>query len=183
MKESGVGGVSLSEIARRLGVKPPSIYKYFDSLAAIYDSLFERGQQGFDEAAQAQMAQAEPGFGAIVAGLDAAGSWCLAHPALAQLLLWTPVTTSQPRRVDPLRGLGAAQFRDALADAVRLGQIGPITDLDEALSILSILFCGTVGQSIVNEPGVRWGVSRFSALFPKLLGTFALLYSPQPMRR
>ena len=44
MAEEGVNGLSLSEVARRLGVKPPSIYKYFDSLRAIYDALFERGQ-------------------------------------------------------------------------------------------------------------------------------------------
>ena len=44
MSEEGVNGLSLSEVARRLGVQPPSIYKYFPSLMAIYDELFLRGQ-------------------------------------------------------------------------------------------------------------------------------------------
>ena len=44
MCEEGVNGLSLSEVARRLGVQPPSIYKYFPSLMAIYDELFLRGQ-------------------------------------------------------------------------------------------------------------------------------------------
>src|ERR1700759_2053929 len=44
MTEEGVNGLSLSEVARRLGVQPPSIYKYFPSLMAIYDALFMRGQ-------------------------------------------------------------------------------------------------------------------------------------------
>ena len=31
MSEEGVNGLSLAEVARRLGVQPPSIYKYFPS--------------------------------------------------------------------------------------------------------------------------------------------------------
>ena len=44
MTEEGVNGLSLAEVARRLGVQPPSIYKYFPSLMAIYDAIFRRGQ-------------------------------------------------------------------------------------------------------------------------------------------
>ena len=44
MTQDGVNALSMAEIARRLGVQPPSIYKYFDSLLHIYDALFQRGQ-------------------------------------------------------------------------------------------------------------------------------------------
>ena len=37
MNEEGVNGLSLAEVARRLGVQPPSLYKYFPSLMAVYD--------------------------------------------------------------------------------------------------------------------------------------------------
>src|SRR5215475_3338784 len=43
MGEVGVGGLSMSEIARRLGIRQPSLYKYFPSLHAVYDALFARG--------------------------------------------------------------------------------------------------------------------------------------------
>src|SRR5437762_10968828 len=86
MDEEGVGGLSLSEVARRLGVKPPSIYKYFDSLMAMYDALFGRGQLAHLEAMRTAMVRAEPGLPAIGAGLDASGRWCLDHPGLAQLM-------------------------------------------------------------------------------------------------
>ncbi len=43
MTEEGVNGLSLAEVARRLGVQPPSLYKYFPSLMAIYDALVPRG--------------------------------------------------------------------------------------------------------------------------------------------
>src|SRR6516164_5455412 len=44
MAEEGVNGLTFSEVARRLGVQPPSLYKYFDSLMSLYDGLFRRGQ-------------------------------------------------------------------------------------------------------------------------------------------
>src|SRR6266851_3183889 len=43
MAESGAGGLSLGEVARRMGMRPPSLYQYFDSKNAIYDALFVRG--------------------------------------------------------------------------------------------------------------------------------------------
>src|SRR6266851_5394569 len=71
MTEEGVNGLSLSEVARRLGVKPPSIYKYFDSLMAIYDALFERGQRTNLDIMRTAMERAEPGLDALAAGLEA----------------------------------------------------------------------------------------------------------------
>src|SRR3954464_12118849 len=96
MSRGGVNGLSLSEVARRLGVKPPSIYKYFDSLLAIYDALFERGQRAHLEIMRTAMGRADPGLDALVAGLEASGRWALAHPATAQLLFWRPVPNFQP---------------------------------------------------------------------------------------
>src|SRR5258708_5986768 len=88
MTEEGVNRLSLSEVARRLGVKPPSIYKYFESLMAIYNAIFERGQRTHLEIMRTAMAGAEPGLDALAAGLEASGRWLLAHPATAQLLFW-----------------------------------------------------------------------------------------------
>ena len=79
MTEKGVNGLTLSEVARRLGVQPPSLYKYFDSLMALYDALFRRGQQAHLEVMRAAMEQAPPGLDALQAGLDASGRWCLAN--------------------------------------------------------------------------------------------------------
>ena len=42
MGQEGVNGLTLAEVARRLGVQPPSIYKYFASIGAVYDALFAR---------------------------------------------------------------------------------------------------------------------------------------------
>src|SRR5260370_5515118 len=90
MTEEGVNGLSLSEVARRLGVQPPSLYKYFPSLMAVYDALFARGQRANLAVMQDAMADAAPGLDALTKGLEAAGRWAIAHRALAQLVFEPP---------------------------------------------------------------------------------------------
>ena len=65
MTEEGVNGLSLSEVARRLGVQPPSLYKYFPSLMAIFDALFLEGQRANLEAMRVGIQGAEPGLDAL----------------------------------------------------------------------------------------------------------------------
>jgi AcrR family transcriptional regulator len=36
----GLAGLSLRDVARRIGTRPPSLYWYFDSKHAIYDAMF-----------------------------------------------------------------------------------------------------------------------------------------------
>ena len=47
MEQDGVAGLSLGEIARRMGIRPPSLYVYFPSKHALYDALFARGRCEF----------------------------------------------------------------------------------------------------------------------------------------
>jgi AcrR family transcriptional regulator len=184
MTEVGVNGLSLSEVARRLGVKPPSIYKYFDSIMGIYDALFERGQRDNLDIMRAAMEEVPPGLDALAAGLEASSRWALDHPATAQLLFWRPVPSFEPTPEAMAPGIEMVGLqRQALADAVRLNQLGPGADSDEALWVTSVLVSGVIGQAMANEPGVPWGDGRFSPLLPKLLGLLAALYPPEPAGR
>ncbi len=183
MAEEGVNGLSLSEVARRLGVKPPSIYKYFDSIMGIYNAHFERGQRAHLEVIRAAMERAEPGLDALAAGLDASGRWALAHPATAQLLFWRPVPSFEPTAEAMAPSIEMVRLqRQALADAVAAKQLGPGADSDEALYVTSVLVSGVIGQAMANEPGIPWGEGRFSPLLPKLLCCLAALYPPNPAR-
>jgi len=184
MSEEGVNGLSLSEVARRLGVKPPSIYKYFDSIMAIYDALFERGQRANLDTMRTAMERAEPGLDALAAGLEASCRWSLTHPATAQLLFWRPVPSFEPTPEAMAPSVEMVRLqRQALADAAAAGQLGPDADSDEALYLTSVLVSGVVGQAMANEPGLPWGEGRFSPLLPKLLGMLPALYPPKPVRR
>ena len=181
MSEEGVNGLSLAGIARRLGVQPPSLYKYFPSLMAVYDELFRRGQAEHLAVMRCAMTDAEPGLAALTAGLEASGRWLLANRALAQLMFWRPVPSFQPspEALAPSADMVALQ-RGALADAVAAGQLGPDANSDEAVYLVSTMITGVLSQAIANEPGLPWGQGRFTPLFPKLMTLLAAAYPAAP---
>jgi AcrR family transcriptional regulator len=183
MGEAGVNGLTLAEVARRLGVQPPSLYKYFPSLMALYDAVFGRGHRQHLEVMRAAMARAEPGLAALSAGLEASGRWLVANPALGQLLFWRPVPSFEPSPVAfaPSVEMVALQ-RSALADAVAAGQLGPAADSDDAVFLLSTLIVGVLSQHMANEPHAAWGEGRFTPLLPRLLELFTYAY-PVPAGR
>src|SRR5438309_11667546 len=49
MTEQGVAGLSIGEVARRMGIRPPSLYVYFPSKEALYDAVFLRGARAILE--------------------------------------------------------------------------------------------------------------------------------------
>ena len=179
MSEEGVNGLSLSEVARRLGVQPPSIYKYFPSLMAVYDELFLRGQTVHLDVMRDAMATADPGLDALIAGLEASGRWLLVNRAVAELLFWRPVPKFEPspRAMAISREMVDIQ-RGALVDAVTAGQLGPGSDSDEAVFLISTLIIGVLSQAFANEPDLDWGTGRFTPLFPKLMRLLVAVYPP-----
>ena len=46
-RRDGVAALSLSEVARTVGMKPPSLYSYFESKVALYDAMFAQGYREF----------------------------------------------------------------------------------------------------------------------------------------
>jgi AcrR family transcriptional regulator len=179
MSEDGVNGLSLSEVARRLGVQPPSIYKYFPSLMAIYDELFLRGQREHLEVMRISMAAAAPGLDALIAGLEASGRWVLANRAVAELLFWRPVPKFEPSAGAMAISQEMVDIqRAALADAVTAGQLGPGAASEEAVFLVSTLIVGVLSQALANEPDLEWGTGRFTPLFPKLMRLLVAAYPP-----
>jgi AcrR family transcriptional regulator len=176
MSQDGVNALSMAEIARRLGVQPPSIYKYFDSLMSIYDALFQRGQLEHLQAMRDAMTGAQPGLPALTVGLEASGQWCLTNRSVAQLMFWRPVPSFEP---SPEAFAASIEMVDlqkaAIADAIAAGQLGP-ADVDQVVHLVSVFIVGVLSQAIANEPGLKWGRGRFTPLFPRLMALLPALY-------
>ena len=178
MTEHGVNGLALAEVARRLGVQPPSIYKYFPSIGAVYDALFKRAASENLEVLRAAMARGEPGLDALTEGLEASGRWVLENQALAQLLFWRPVPGFEPSpdAFAPSEEIASLQ-QQAIADAVAAGQLGPAA-LEDAGLMVSILIKGVLTQAMANEPHLGWGEGRYTPMFPKLMKLLPGAYPP-----
>src|SRR5215469_15623423 len=84
MARDGVAALSLSEVARRMGIQPPSLYKYFPSKLALYEELFKRGAREALAAFRAAAARAEPGWAGLTAGLEAIMRLCLDQQVAGQ---------------------------------------------------------------------------------------------------
>jgi len=178
MSEHGVNGLTLAEVARRLGVQPPSIYKYFPSIGAVYDALFKRAATENCAVLRDAIGRGEPGLDALTAGLEASGRWVLQNQALAQLLFWRPVPDFEPsaEAFAPSEEIASLQ-QQAIADAVSAGQLGPEA-LEDAGYVVSILIKGVLTQAMANEPHLEWGEGRFTPTFPRLMKLLPAAYPP-----
>ena len=183
MTEEGVNGLSLAEVARRLGVTPPSLYKYFSSLMSVYDALYGRAARAHLEVMRAAMDGSEPGLRALEAGLVASGRWCMEHRGSAQLLFWRPVPSFEPSPEAFAPSIEMMELnRKGLIDAVAAGELGPDGATDEAIYLVSIMIAGTLSQAMANEPDLPWGEGRFSPMFPKLMALLPTAYPPTGTR-
>ena len=179
MTESGVGALSISEIARRMGIRGPSLYKYFDSLHAAYDLLFARALHDYSEAIERATIGLR-GVARVASGTRALIAWAVEHPALAQLLFWRPVPGFAPSpetfagSVDQMQDL-----RAELAEAVRLGELSEAVDSDEAVRLLTVIMSGLISQQMANEPNVGYAEGMFTSLTDQALDMFFGQYRPE----
>jgi AcrR family transcriptional regulator len=181
MAEEGAAALSLSEVARRMGMRPPSLYQYFPSKMAIYDALFEAGAaQALVVAESYRSGLAEDPLKAIAAAQDAAITWVMANPVLAQLLHWRPVPGFEPSQRAFKPALQQLELvREALAAAVDAGQLAPAAASDEGVGLYTVMISGVISQQLSNEPIASAGMGRFTRLAPKALDMFVRYYPPE----
>lgn len=180
MTEEGVAGLSLATVARRMGIQPPSLYKYFPSRLAVYDALFERGARDTLEAFRAAAAGAAPGWAALTTGLTAVMRLGLDRQVMAQLVYWRPVPGFEP---SPEAFAPAVEFvsevRGHLQAAAASGEISPHGASADGEALMSILVAGVMTQQLANEPAASWSQGRFTALTPVVLELFRRAYPPE----
>jgi AcrR family transcriptional regulator len=148
-RANGVAALSLRDLARAIGMQPPSLYSYFDSKHAIYDAMYAQGAQEFlDEHARISVPD-EPlaGLRAIVHHFV---EFCAADFARYQLLFQRTIPGFEPSPESfKISGDGLARLDDYLAS---LGVTEP-----KALDLFTALGTGLADQQISNDPGGdRW---------------------------
>jgi len=177
MDEVGVAGLSMSEVARRVGMRPPSLYKYVPSRLALFDLLFRDGQQANLEAFRAGAEGAPPGLNALAKALQASGRWALANQSLAKLLFSRPVPGFEPSAEAFAPSLEmVADVQQMLRDAVARGELRPEAAGPDGLTIVSILTTGVLSQQLSNEPDAAFDDGRYTRLAPRLFDMFTKYY-------
>lgn len=174
----GAGAVTVSEIARRMGMRAPSLYKYFPSRHAIYDGLFARGNALVAAYLDDAVSECEPGLERLLAGARAMVRWSLAEPGLAPLLYWRPVPGFEPSpdSYAPSQAQWQSMRKD-LRIAARRGQLGRGADSDDAMRMLTVVIAGICSQYLSNEPRTPPERSHFVALLDDALDMYVRHYA------
>ncbi|HUH06617.1 MAG TPA: TetR/AcrR family transcriptional regulator [Egibacteraceae bacterium] len=163
MSEEGVGGLSLSEVARRMGIKQPSLYKHVDSKMAVYDLLFAAGARAHDAAIDEAVAGRELDVETLATGFEAGVRWCIDNPTLTQLLYWRPVPGFEPSPLAFAPSLASMErLREVLGQCVDRGELRAEAASEGGVAMFTCLFSGVITQQLANQPGVPFEQGRFT---------------------
>src|SRR5579862_9865799 len=91
MREEGVAALNLQEVARRVGVRAPSLYEYFPGKMAIYDALFRMGVRLYAERMSRLNESSDSFWTRAQAGLENYMTFAQEYPELYQLVFDRPV--------------------------------------------------------------------------------------------
>ena len=148
VRAEGLAALNLRDLAAAVGMRPPSLYSYYDSKHAIYDAMFLQGNLELLDRYGALPERDDP-----VEGLRAAArmfvQFGVEDPARAQLLFMRTIPGFEPSQAT----------YDMAVQIVELAQ-GALTRCGipvEYFDVWTALISGLVWQQISNEPGGnRW---------------------------
>ena len=171
MTEQGVAGLTLGEVARRMGIRSPSLYGYFDGKHALYDALFERGWRALLRVMEPAAAErhSDP-LGALRSGTAVFVRWAVEHPAYSALMFWRPVPGFVPsaRAYAPAVELDAMS-RDLITRLRETGVVAAHVDVDRAYRAWTAVVGGVISQQLSNAPGEPFESGAFTAVLPDVI--------------
>ncbi|GAA1547057.1 TetR/AcrR family transcriptional regulator [Kribbella lupini] len=181
MEAEGVAGLSLSAVAREVGMRPPSVYQYFPSKMAIYDALFRRGAEAFLDVRRQTVRTATAADPLELARIStlAFGRWCMEHQIHSQLLFWrtVPGFEPSPEAYAPAQET-IEELRRTLLAAVDAGLLHPDAASDEGIALYTSVTSGVLSQQLANEPDASFDDGRYTRLLPTVLDMFEQRYAP-----
>lgn len=148
-REEGLAGISLRELAKRVDLRQPSLYSYFDSKLALYDAMFA---QGYEQLLAAAATLDLPGDARSQVRERARTFTRLSveDPVRAQLLFQRTLPGFEP---SPESYELATRFLEEGSRRLVAAGLTRREDLD----LYTALVGGLVSQQIANDPGgTRW---------------------------
>jgi AcrR family transcriptional regulator len=148
-RSQGLAGLSLRDVATRIGMRPPSLYWYFETKHAIYDAMFAQANSQLLARVADQQWPAEPRAILRLSARVFVG-FCTEDPARYQLLFQRSIPDFEP---SPESYALAVQVLGQMRE--RFTAAG-LTDPNH-FDIWIALVAGLSAQQISNDPGGdRW---------------------------
>lgn len=147
--EHGIAGISLRDLAARVGIRQPSLYEYFASKNDLYDAMFADGnQQLLDRLAALELPPEPPR--ALKVFVRAWLEFAMEDRARCALLFQRHVPGFEPSPES------YALAEAALAPMVELARAAGATDPSDIDCIVAVA-AGVLEAQVANDPtGDRW---------------------------
>ena len=150
VRANGLAALSLRNLARSVGMQPPSLYSYFDSKNAIYDAMYAQGAQQFVDEQRTSMPTHDDPLEALKAISHFFVGFCAADFARYQLLFQRTIPGFEP---------SPESFKISEDNLAELGELlirCGVTE-PEAIDLFTALGTGLADQQLSNDPGGdRW---------------------------
>lgn len=168
MQAEGVAALSLGTIARRLGMRTPSLYTYFDSKHAIYDALFRRGFLEFGRCMDERPYQ----DGTLRQNLESLMTtymrFAQENQDLYQLMFQRPVPGFVPSEESMAVSLGQLNASKEQFAYLLEGEDNTLTiPFEEARDLVIAFEHGLTEMHLANNPDLPVGEGRFGQLIPQ----------------
>lgn len=165
MKANGVAALSLGVIAKRLGMRTPSLYTYFDSKNAIYDALFRQGFLEFGRWMDERPYQDGTLRDNLESSMNTYMGFAQENPDLYQLMFQRPVPGFVPS--EESMAVSLARLDMARSQFTHIWESSEITaaiDFEEARDLFIAFQHGLTELHLANNPELPVGQGRFGKL-------------------
>ena len=182
MRQEGAAALNLNEVARRLGLKTPSLYEYFPGgKMQIYDALFRLGMQIFGERV-APLRQQPDWVEYLRGAMETYMRFARDFPELYQICFERPVPGFEPSP-ESLQ-VSLATYRATVEEITRrmqAGELQPAAGLtpQQVVDLAIGMVQGLTSQHMANEPHLPVGQGRYGSLIPAAVAIFEKAWSPK----
>jgi AcrR family transcriptional regulator len=166
VRDEGLAGLSLRDLAKRAGISTPTVYAYFESKNAIYDAMFAQAATDFADRMTQPDAAKNPRE-VLSESLQRFVDFCTSDGARFQLLFQRPMPDFEPSAVSLAPAIVAF---DAMRARLALNGITDPAHID----MWTALTAGLVSQQVANDPGG----DRWTCLIEELVGMFLAYVQP-----
>lgn len=150
VRANGLAALSLRDLARSIGMQPPSLYSYFDSKNAIYDAMYAQGARQFVDAQKASMPIPDDPLDALKGVVHRFVEFCAADFARYQLLFQRTIPGFEP---------SPESFKISQDNLAELGELLARCGVSDPamLDLFTAVGTGLADQQLSNDPGGdRW---------------------------
>ena len=171
IREHGVAALSMQEIGRRMGIRAPSLYHYFQSKMEIYDSLFQLGFTLYAEHMKKYYQDIHTWQDYVSNSFQGYLSYAKQNPELYQICFERHVPGFEPS-IESLQ-ISYQLLSQSYQRVQELKEtIHSELSAQQIVDLLITMMHGITAMHMSNEPETPIGQGRFGSLIPV---TMALL--------